>query len=172
MVVRLGQLARYLANKFAVVGKYYEDGVVVPRMLACLAQEVAYCPVGILHNLRLRLLSLRLEPLGYDVRRMVAYGEQRGKERLARGSLVVDFVEGIVEEEMVGHAKRVDNLILGIILLGIDVVVAVGGKKRLHVVVLCLVCHKEHVVVALLLEYGWYAIASWRNCALHEVAEH
>ena len=73
---------------------------------------------------------------------------------------------------MVGHAKRVDNLLLWIILLRIYVVVAICGKESLHIVVLCLVCHEEHVVIAILLKYGRYSVASWRNCALHQIAEH
>lgn len=82
---------------------------------------------------------------------MVAYGEQCGKERLGCGSLAVYLVKGVIEEEMVGHAKRVDNLLLWIILLRLDVVVAISGKESLHIVVLCLVCHEEHVVIAILL---------------------
>ena len=82
---------------------------------------------------------------------MVADGQYGCKERLSCCRFAVYGVESVAEEEMVAHAERVDNLALGVALLRVDVVVAVGCEECLHVVILCLVGHEEHVVVIVLL---------------------
>ena len=110
--------------------------------------------VGITHNLLFGGELGVVERLGDDVRRMVAYGEQGGKEGTMLGCMTTQHGEGVGEEVIVGYAKMIDYFFARIILLCIDFVVAIGAKKGIHIVVLTLVRHKEHCAVACFLQHG------------------
>ena len=172
VVVRLRQLALALTHQLAMVCLNHEYRVLIPRLPACLLQKVAYRPVGILHYLRFLLLGLRLEEIRNDIWRMIAHGEDGSHERLARLRLLVDGVEGIAHLEMVTHTKAVHHLALRIVLLREDVIVAIGLEESLHVVILCLVGHEEHVLVAILLQHRGDTLAARSHRSLHQVAEH
>ena len=73
---------------------------------------------------------------------------------------------------MVAHTKTVHHLALRIVLLREDVIVAIGLEESLHVVILCLVSHEEHVLVAILLQHRGDTLAAWSYRSLHQVAEH
>ena len=62
MVERLWQFASRPSHDLAVVGLYYEDCVLVPRLTLCFLEKIAHAPVGILHNLLFLVLALCLEP--------------------------------------------------------------------------------------------------------------
>lgn len=73
---------------------------------------------------------------------------------------------------MVAHTKTVHHLALRIVLLREDVIVAIGLEESLHVVILCLVGHEEHVLVAILLQHRGDTLAAWSYRSLHQVSEH
>ena len=172
MVVRLRQLALALTHQLTMVCLNHEYRVLIPRLPACLLQKVAYRPVGILYNLCFLLLGLRLEEIRNDIWRMIAHGEDGSHERLARLRLLVDGVEGVAHLEMVAHTKAVHHLALRIVLLREDVIVAIGLEEGLHVVILCLVGHEKHVLVAILLQHRGDTLAAWSYRSLHQVSEH
>ena len=103
---------------------------------------------------------------------MITHGEDGSHERLARLRLLVDGVEGVPHLEMVAHTKTVHHLALRIVLLREDVIVAIGLEESLHVVILCLVGHEEHVLVAKLLQHRGDTLAAWSYRSLHQVSEH
>ena len=73
---------------------------------------------------------------------------------------------------MVAHAKTVYHLALRIILLRIYLVITIGREKRLHVVILRLMGHEEHVVIAQAFQHGGQSPTARRHRAFHEVAKH
>ena len=117
MVVALGQLNITLAYQLSMVSLYHEDGVLIPRLLPGFSEEVADCPVGILHYLRLRIFGARLKPFGHHIRRMVADGKDGSHEGLLSLCLIVELSQGKVKLEMVAHAKAVDHTVLRVTLL-------------------------------------------------------
>ena len=73
---------------------------------------------------------------------------------------------------MIAYTETVYHRISGIILLRINVVIAVSREKRLHIVILSLMCHEEHIVVTLATQDGRNALPMGCYRPFHEVTEH
>ena len=103
---------------------------------------------------------------------MITYREDGSHKRFVCSCLTVNGIEGVTKQKVVAHAKRVYHLALRIVFLCIDIVVAICGKESLHVIILRLVGHEEHIIIALRLQHRGNTTAVRRNRALHQVAEH
>ena len=86
------------------------------------------------------LFHFILKPVGNLAQEMIAGVTSR--------NAVVAVGEGIAHLEMVAHAKAVHHLTLRIVLLREDVIVTIGLEESLHIIILCLVGHEKHVLVA------------------------
>ena len=131
-----------------------------------------HAAVRVLHNLLLGRTALWTEVGREDVGRMVADGQQGGEEGLARGGVTVEHLQGIGEEVVVLHAPAADQLVGRIVLLRVDFLVAVGAEEGVHVVVLRLVRHEEHRVVAVVTQDGGQTRIGGDDRAFHRVALH
>lgn len=80
MVEALRHLVLRSARQLAMVAQEDKHGVLIPGLRFGLLEEETQGVIGILHYLLGLLIGVGVEPLGYDVGRVVAYAEQRGHE--------------------------------------------------------------------------------------------
>ena len=153
MVEAFGQFAVGCAHLLAVVTQEHKQRVGKPWFARSGCHEVTDAAVGIAHNLPFGFQTGRLECLRHHIGRVVADGEQCGQKGTAFACMAAQHGQGIFKQISVRHAKMVDHLVGRVILLGINLLVAVGAQKGIHVVVLAFVCHEEHRGVALLPQY-------------------
>ena len=64
------------------------------------------------------------------------------------------------------------NLLFRIVLLSIYLIKSVCAEEGIHVVVLALMSHEEHVVVAVFGKYCREAAINWNNTSFHGIALH
>ena len=82
------------------------------------------------------------------------------------------YVGVVNEQEVVTDAKTVDHFTCRIVFLRKNLIVTVRTKEGIHIVILRLVGHEEHVVVAILLEYRRNTCSMRCHRTLHQVAFH
>ena len=172
MVEAFGQFAVGCAHLLAVVTQKHKQRVGKPWFARSGCHEVADAAVGIAHNLSFGFQTGCLESLRHHIGRVVADGEQRGQERTAFARMAAHHGQGILKQISVRYAKMVDHLIGRVILLGINLLVAVGAQEGIHVVVLAFVRHEEHRGVTLFPQHRGKPRIVRHDAALHGVAEH
>ena len=103
---------------------------------------------------------------------MVTDRKERRKERLALCSPLIYHRNCKLIQVIVLHSKMVCYLLLRVVLLCVYLIKSVCAEECIHVVVLALMGHEEHVVVAVFGKYCREAAIDRNYTSLHGIALH